>query len=267
MILELITYLKAKTTKEAKVFGHLYESISLVQREKRCQKYWLSHRVQCKNFISKSINSLKSHEAALVLGSGPLHEIPIEEMALKFKRIDLVDVVHLDETKRKYSHLTNINFIEADITELESVIHKEKKISNIIPSLFLNKKYDIVISANLLSQLSYHLRNYLEKKASPKLSEVALDNFSYQVSSDHYTYIKRFACPVVLITDLETHLVDRNESLLEIQTPFINFPLPAPNEQWWWNLAPRPEYSKDYSVKMKVAAFILNFYMIALLIY
>ena len=94
MILELLTYFKAKTTKEARAFGHLYESIALIQREKRCQKHWLSHRVHCKNFILNSINLLKSHETALVLGSGPLHEIPIEEMASRFKRVNLVEVVH-----------------------------------------------------------------------------------------------------------------------------------------------------------------------------
>ena len=259
MILELLTYLRAKTTKEARAFGHLYESISLIQREKRCQKYWLSHRTQCKNFILKSIHLLKSQNAALVLGSGPLHEIPIEEMALRFSHVDLVDVVHLEETKKKYSHLKNINFIEADITELEHDIEREKKILNKVPSLFLNNKYDIVISANLLSQLSYHLRNYLDKKAKPKLSEDALDKFSYQVSFDHYNYITSFNCPVVLITDIETHLINSDDSLLEVQTPYINFALPDANEQWWWNLAPRPEFSKDYSVKMKVAAFNLNF--------
>ncbi len=259
LIREILTYLSAKTTKEARIFGHLYESISLLEREKRCQSFWLPHRTQCKNFILKSCELAKSNEAVLVLGSGPLHEIPLEELAQKFKRVDLIDVVHLSETKDKFRHLLNVHFIEADVTELESEIRQNKKITNRVPATFLNQNYGLVISANLLSQLSYHLRTYLEKKASPKLSEADLDNFCYQVSLDHYKYITSFSCPVVLITDVESNFVGKNEEIIEVQTPYINFPLPTPQDEWWWNLAPRPEFSKEFSVKMKVSAFILNF--------
>jgi len=258
LIREILTYLSAKTTKEARAFGHLYESISLLERERRCQNFWLPHRTQCKNFILKAAESSKSHDAVLILGSGPLHEIPLMELSEIFKRVDLVDVVHLSETKNKFHHLKNVHFIEADVTELESEIHKEKKIINKVPSAFLGGDYSLVISANLLSQLSYHLRTFLEKKA-PKLSETDLDNFCYQVSLDHYQYITKFSCPVVLITDTESHFVGKKEEIIEVQTPYINFTLPTPQEQWWWNLAPRPELSKDYSVKMKVSAFLLNF--------
>ena len=258
MIRELILYLRTKSSKEARVFGHLYESISLIEREKRCHKYWTPHRTQCKNFILNAAASIKEHDTLLILGSGPLHEIPLEELANIYKRIDLVDIVHLNETKNKYKHLKNVCFIEADITQLESVLRKEKKIFNIIPSQFLTENYNLVISANLLSQLSYHLRNYLEKKG-PGYTSLELDNFCYQVSFDHYRYLAKFPCPAVLITDTESHFIGKNDELIEIQTPFISFPLPTPNEEWWWNLAPRPEYSKNFSVKMKVAAFVLNF--------
>lgn len=207
----------------------------------------------------KAASLIKSHEALLILGSGPLHEIPLEELAKKFKRIDLVDVVHLNETKRQYAHLKNILFIEADVTQLESKIQKEKKIINQLPTLLLDTHYDLVISANLLSQLPYHLRSFLEKKAIAKYDEKALDDFCYQVSLDHYHYLLNFKCPVVLITDTETHCVGLQDEILEIQKPFINFTLPPHSDLWWWNVAPRPEFSKDFSLKMKVSAFILNF--------
>lgn len=258
MIRELITYFRATATKEAKAFGHLYESIAISEREKRCKSFWLPHRTNCKNFIKEAFAYVSAHDRVLVLGSGPLHEIPIDELASTFKRVDLVDVVHLKETINQYKHLQNVHFIEADITELESRIHNEKKIVNAIPTLFQNEHYDLVISANLLSQLSYHLRNFLEKKASPKLTEKELDDFCYQVSLDHYNYLTHFPCPVVLITDIETHLIGKNEELIEIQTPYINFVLPSPQKVWWWNVAPIPEYSKEISLKMKVAGFILN---------
>jgi hypothetical protein len=255
---EMWLYFNTKTSKEARAFGHLYESISLIEREKRCQKHWQSHRLNCKNFILKTLAATKKNNAVLVLGSGPLHEIPLIELAKHFKKVDLVDVVHLNETKKKYTQLKNIFFIEADITELEKIIYKKKSPYNKTPDLFLDKHYDLVISANLLSQLSYHLRSFLEKNSSVKLSEDELDTFCYQVSLDHFKYLKNFNSPVILITDLETHIVGKNNELLEIQTPYINFDLPKISENWVWDLAPLPEFSKNFSVKMQVAAFILN---------
>lgn len=259
MIRELFFYFRETATKEAKAFGHLYESISILEREKRCKSFWLPHRTHCKNFITNTMIKTKAFNRVLVLGSGPLHEIPIDELASTFKRVDLVDVVHLKETIQQYKHYKNVHFIQADISGLESLIHKEKKIRNLVPTLFQNEEYDLVISANLLSQLSYHLRNYLEKKAKPKITDEELDRFSYQVSFDHYRYITNFKCPVILITDTETQFIGINDEILGEQTPYINFTLPDPTETWWWNLAPRPELSKDYSVRMKVSAFILNY--------
>lgn len=259
MIRELIQYLTNKTSKEARAFGHLYESISLIEREKRCAKYWLSHRTQCKNIILETANSIQDKESILILGSGPIHEIPLIDLAKVFQRVDLVDIVHLKETKLKYAHLENVKFIETDITELETQLSSERKISNKVPTQFLDSNYSLVVSANLLSQLSYHLRNFLEKKASKKYTDEELDRFCYQVSFDHFQYLSQLSCPVLLITDIETLFIDKNEKVIDTQLPYINFTIPGKKREWSWNLAPMPELSKDYSVKMKVAAFILNY--------
>lgn len=258
MITELISYITAKTTKEARAFGHLYEAISLVQREKRCSKYWLSHRTMCKQFIEKHANLAKEKNSVLVLGSGPLHEIPLEFLSRTFNKVALVDVVHLPQVKKTWKHLSNVHFIESDVTEIEKEMLKEKRPINKVPTAFLNDHYDLVISANLLSQLSYHLRNFLEKNASPTCTEEELDTFSYQVTYNHFLYLKSFACPVILITDIETHLLNKNEELVQKESPYLNFAFPSAEEEWWWNLAPIPEYSKEIAIKMKVAAHVLR---------
>ncbi len=258
MIRELFKYFYSKSTKEARTFGHLYESISLIEREKRCRAFWLSHRENCKLVIAEASARIENKSSVLILGSGPLHEIPIELLANTFNRVDLIDVVHLRETKNKFRHLKNVNFIEADVTELEKPLLQDKKPINKIPTLFLKDNYDLVISANLLSQLSYHLKNFLEKKAKPKLSESDLLNFAHQVTLDHYQYLQKFSSPVILITDVETILQDKNDRLIDKETPYINFSFPKPYREWLWNVAPIPEYHQDISLKMKVQAFILN---------
>ncbi|MDD4973138.1 MAG: class I SAM-dependent methyltransferase [Bacteriovorax sp.] len=258
MICELIAYFNSYKTREARVFGHLYESIALIEREKRCRSYWLSHRTLCKNFITENMNKCSGKSSVLVLGSGPLHEIPLELLARSFEKVDLIDVVHLKSTKERYSQHKNVHFIEADITELESELLKSRKVVNKMPSQFLDQNYDLVISANILSQLSYHLRNFLEKKARPKLSAEELDLFANQVTFDHFLYLQKFSCPVILITDTETVLQDKQGRVIESETPYINFSFPVPIKEWWWNVAPIPEYQKNIALKMKVSAFVLN---------
>lgn len=262
MITEFFSYinscLRTKISPEARAFGHLYESIALIKREKRCAQHWLPHRIMCKSFIEREALKISHKKSVLVLGSGPLHEIPITFLSQAFKQVDLVDIVHLPEVKKQCSLLKNVNFITHDITELENTLLNEKKPIEKVPSAFLNSNYDLVISANLLSQLAYHLRNFLEVKARPKLTDLELDQFALKVTKNHFLYLKKFKCPVVLITDIEIFLQNKEEKLIEKETPYIDFDLPVATEEWWWNVAPIPEYSKDLAVKMKVAGFVLN---------
>lgn len=256
MIREFFLYLTTKVKPEAKTFGHLYEAIAIDAREKRCQQFWKSHRDESKKLILQVANTIKEKKSLLILGSGPLHEIPIIELSNFFETIDLVDIVHLKETKNKYRNLHNLNFIEHDLTELETRIAHEKNIYNTVPSAFLNKHYNFVISANVLSQLAYHLRNFLNKRSSYSSDE--LDNFSNKISEDHIVYLKKFTCPVLMITDIETYFKDINGNTVETQTPYIKFNFPVPLATWNWDVAPIPEYSSEISLQMKVAGFILN---------
>jgi hypothetical protein len=258
MIREIFLYLTTPASKQAKIFGHLYEAIALGARENRCQVYWKSHREESQRLILKVVQKIVRRKSLLILGSGPLHEIPIIELSKLFESITLVDIVHLKDTKKKYQQLHNLSFVEHDITELECNISNEKKVMNKVPTTFLNNHYDLVISANILSQLAYHLRGYLEKTASPRLSSETLDQFSNQISLDHFQYLKNFSCPVLLITDIETYFKNPDNETIDRQSPYMNLDLPSPVATWLWDVAPIPEYNPEISLQMKVAGFILN---------
>jgi hypothetical protein len=253
MLRELFLYLTTKVKPEAKTFGHLYEAIAIGEREKRCSQFWKPHREESKKLILDIANTIKEKKSLLILGSGPLHEIPIEELSKIFDSITLVDIVHLKETKKKYEYLHNLNFVEHDITELESIISIEKKIINKVPAAFLQDGYSLVISANILSQLAYHLQSFLEKYTNENL-----DKFSNQISSDHFEYLKKFNRPVLLITDIETYFKNQQNIVIDTQKPYMSINFPTPIRTWLWDVAPIPEYSPEISLQMKVAGFILN---------
>ena len=259
MIRELLTYFSENPKlKEAKKFGHLVESISLLSRERRCKKNWLPHRTECKDFILAHIKKAKHFESILILGSGPLHEIPINELAQKFSRVVLVDIVHLKSTKKSIQHLKNVEFIEHDITETEGVILQHKKLSKKTPERFLNEDWGMVLSVNIMSQLPLHLETYIKTKLKNHFKEEEIKHFLNSVTENHFLYLQSFNSPTVLITDTKTYYYDQSEKLLEGHSNYAHLTLPTPLHEWIWNVAPIPEFQKDIAIKMLVSGFVFK---------
>lgn len=259
MIQELLTYLTERPQlKEARSFGHLYESISLLSREKRCKSAWEPHRTECKNLITKHLDCAINRDSILILGPGPLHEIPIEEISKKFKKVTLVDIVHLQSTKKYVSHLKNIDFIEHDITEKEAELQNLKTLTSKPPQRFLDQDWGMVLSVNLMSQLPLHFQTCIEKKMKGLFSESAIDTFLKELTSLHYLYLKSFKAPVLLITDTHSDYLNPSEKILQTDDNYAHIKLPAPIHSWVWRVAPIPEFRKDIEIRMRVSGFLLN---------
>lgn len=259
MIRELLTYISERPTlKEAKSFGHLIESISLLSREKRCQKTWATHRASCKQFIAAELKNARHYDSILVLGSGPLHEIPIELLSKTFKRVVLVDIVHLKSTKKSVLHLTNVEFVEHEITEIEEALRVHKELKDKVPAKFLNEDWGLVLSVNVMSQLPLHLESFIFKKLKHKFTPTQVDAFLKSVTQNHLTYLKSFHANVILITDTQTFYYDKNEKVIQTDNNYEHLSLPNPSLEWNWNVAPIPEFQKDVGMKMRVCGFVLK---------
>jgi len=259
LIRELLTYLfERPLLSEARTFGHLSESISLLSRESRCQKSWLPHRTQCKNFIKDHLKLASHFDSVLVLGSGPLHEVPIEELSKAFKKVTLVDIVHLKNTKESVAHLKNIVFVEHDITELEHSLHHDKNLIDHVPQKFLDEDWGLVLSVNLMSQLPIHLEKYINKKLKNKFSSQDVSRYLQNSTRNHLAYLHLFNAPFIIITDTEVHYCDKNDNVIQIDKNYEHLSLPEKLSSWSWSLAPIPEFQKDIAIKMKVSAFMIK---------
>lgn len=259
MIRELLTYLfERPLLSEARTFGHLSESISLLSRESRCQKSWLPHRTQCKNFIKDHLKLASHFDSVLVLGSGPLHEIPIEELSKAFKKVTLVDIVHLKNTKDSVAHLKNLEFVEHDITELEHSLHFDKMLIDHVPQKFLDQDWGLVLSVNLMSQLPIHLEKYIQKKLKNKFTDLEISGYLQNSTRNHLKYLNLFNTTVLMITDTEVIYCDKNDNVIQIDKNYDHLSLPEKILSWNWNLAPIPEFQKDVAIKMKVGAFAIK---------
>lgn len=263
MIREFLTFIThLPVYYKSQHFNHLAQSISLIARENRCKGHWRAHREASKEIIISSLNQAKHFDSIIIFGPGPLHEIPIDIIALKFKKVVLVDVVHLIETKLKLKRYKNIEFITHDVSEIEDKIALEiknnKKLLNKIPTAFINQNWGLVISSNLMSQIPLHFEEFIQKKYPSLFSANALDNFFKQLSSDHLSYLLSFNSPALLITDTQTEFYDLKQKIFQTDLNYEHLTLPPPITSWYWDIAPIPEFQKDVGIKMKVEAFFLN---------
>lgn len=259
MIRELLTYISERPSlPEAKSFGHLVESISLLSREARCKKTWATHRASCKQFIIEQLKHSQHFDSVLVLGSGPLHEIPIDVLSKTFKRVVLVDIVHLKSTKKAVAHLKNLEFVEHDLTEIEAELRVNSELKNHVPNTFTDQNWGLVLSVNVMSQLPIHLGNFIEKKLKTSFSPEEIEEFLKNVTRNHLAYLKSFKSNAILITDTATFYTDKNDVVIQTEHNYEHLSLPPVVEKWNWNLAPIPEFQKDIGMKMQVAGFVLN---------
>lgn len=256
MISELIQYFFERTSGHARKFGHLKESIAILSRQKRNQNAWSSHQSNCKNEIISFCNSLTNHDSILILGSGPLHEIPLTFLQQNFKKVSLVDIVHLTKIRKHVKQYPNIELIEHDISEIEQFLIKGKLI-NKIPLRFINENYSGVISANLMSQIPHNLKKYIDKNKF-HLDENTIEEFCKNAYIHHFDYLKNFSCPALIITDIETNLIDTNNQVIESDSPTAVKILPKAQREWIWNIAPKGEIDRELSLQMKVASIILD---------
>ncbi len=256
MINEIIQYFLERSSSHARKFGHLKESIAILQRQKRNKEAWSNHQENCQNEIITFCNLLKQHDSILVLGSGPLHEIPLVFLQQKFKKVILVDIVHLAKVRKQTSKYKNIELIEHDISEIEHLLVAGKLI-NKIPTRFLNENYSGVISANLMSQIPHNLKKYIHK-SKLEIDENKIETFCTNAYINHLDYLKKFTCPILIITDIETNLIDNEDQIVECDSPNAVSILPKSKREWIWKIAPKGEIDRELSLQMKVASIILD---------
>lgn len=256
MIIEFIQYLFESTSKHARSFGHLHESIAILKRQKRNQQAWKEHQDNCKNEIINFCQNVNPKNSILVLGSGLLHEIPIEYLQKNFKKVTLVDIVHLNFVKKYTKKYSNIELIEHDISEVEKDLTKGNFV-NRIPTRFINEEFSVVISANLMSQIPLNLKKYIDRSKLHE-DEKYIDRFCQSAYENHYKYLKNFECPTLLITDIETNLVDIQNNIIESDSPSLAHILPKAHKEWIWNIAPKGEIDRELSLQMKVASIIIK---------
>ena len=224
--------------------------------------HWQNHLTNCKNYISKYLLE-KSARNIVILGSGWLLDIPVEDMLKKAEKIQLIDIVHPPEILHKYKKEPKCHFIQTDITGgLLKHLYTLSKSKNFSLTNMLNygesdepfniaADVDMVISLNLLSQLNGLIIEYLKNKYT--LTENDLLTLSKHIQENHLAILPKNKS--IIITDTEEIISDMHNHFIK-KNPLIFTVLPnlKDKREWIWEFDTQGTYYPHKKTHMKVIA-------------
>ena len=254
-----IDYLANPAPRHVRQMGYVRELRALRARRRRCRADWQPHLDHTRAALLESAAQCERRRSVLVVGSGLLFDVPLEELARQFERVVLVDVAHLWSVHRRANRLPNVSLIPLDVTGVIERCHAMARERSKAPlpqrpvDWFDAERFDLVVSLNILSQLPVVPNGYLSRHLR-SVSDAHIREFSRALVINHLDWLCSFPGIACLVTDLERQHVDdgrtvsREESLWGIQ-------LPDGGRTWLWDLAPRPEMYTDVDVRHRVVGY------------
>ncbi len=262
MLAEWFRHLTTPCPGPLKRMGYLKELIAMDARHWRCHDAWSTHLRECHDLIGKATENIR-HRKVTVLGSGPLLDIPIEELAATFEEVALVDIVHLPTVEKHVRAFSNIELISADVAGIAEAVweHVEEGRTGPLPvSLAVSTANtapyldsDLVISANLLTQLPLIPLGLVREKA-PVYSDDEIKAFARNIIDNHLALLAVLPGRVCLLSETERVIWGgpNGDEVIEEIDPLFGARIPASGRKWTWDIAPRPEINRHIDLRFRM---------------
>ncbi|NOU19063.1 MAG: hypothetical protein HOO91_16015 [Bacteroidales bacterium] len=239
--------------------GFLSGQSGIMRRMLREEGGWQSHLVKSSEYIQLAVKD-QHPKSIRILGSGWLLDVPMQFLIERCERIILTDIIHPNQIINKYSRYKNVEFETIDITGgIVDLIYNQKKkdfegnefiqrISTIKPPIFSE---DMIVSVNLLSQLSIILTDYLAKKV--KLTDAQAIVITEEIQKKHIEML-----PIgksVLIFDYEEEYHDEDGKLIGSKpTVYTTISEGIEKKGWSWHFDTKMMYKEDCKTTLSVTA-------------
>lgn len=259
MLAELLTFLTTRCPPYVRRMGYLYEAIAVVGRERRNRSSWKPHLVHSRRHVLTAAEECPDRGRAVIIGSGPLLDVPLKELTSLFREVVLADIVCLRKTLKTIGSFGNARFIGTDVTGTAEPLYctvKDGRGELPEPCPFfpaIDKEAALVVSLNVLSQLAVMPTAYARKKL-PEIAEDRVKTWGRRIAESHYAALRRLPCDVCMISDYSFTERDHTGRVVGQGSTVDDIALPDPDESWCWDIAPRGEDSRSVSRELHVGA-------------
>lgn len=257
MIADLIRLLATPAPLGHRRIGCVADSVRLAARARRCRVPWAPHQAATRAAILASAAQAEGRRTAIVLGSGPLDDVPLAELAAMFERVVLVDAVHLWKARRLARRFANVELITFDLSgSFALLLGRAEQLQPGLPPPCAAPEVDFVASVNLLSQLPIRPVERLEnaRRAIGPWRPEAGEPFGRAIVAAHLAALSALAARVCLVTDLDEREIDRQGREVSRIDLLFGARLGAPDAAWDWDLAPFGEAARDLRLVHRVVA-------------
>jgi hypothetical protein len=245
MLREAFEYLTTPCDPLARRLGYLSESVALGSRHRRQRQNWTPHVAACRRFITQAARQAPKGGRAMVLGSGLLIEIPLEDLTARFDEVLLIDIVHSRSVRKRVARMPMVRLVALDVTgalaSLEEALERGWDLPTGFapPALPGSPTCAFAVSCNLLSQLPLMPLDAIERRA-PAIPDAARLAFAQRLAADHLRWLAGLAESAALFSDVESLWLSGG-AVVEREDSVWGLPLPAPDSSWLWDIAPAPE--------------------------
>jgi hypothetical protein len=211
------------------------------------------------SFIREAAEGCARRDRVVVLGSGGLHDVPLDDLSRLFGEVILADVIHPPAVRRRARKLGNVwpaTFDASGLAEALFALKAGQALPKPDASAIAALEADLVVSVNLLFQLPVGPCAWLAKRGGRSQAEI--EAFGRAVVQAHLDALASLRGRVCLITEAEHLLIDREGKVAERDLPLDGFPLTLVGRSWTWDIAPRPEAHPDYDLRYRVVGAIFD---------
>ena len=248
MLAEAFLHLTARSRPEIRRLGLVSDSVGLWSRAHRRRSAWREHERLSQAFVLDAFADLAQRRTVLVLGSGLLRDIPFGSLRAAFERIVLVDAVHLWPARLK-ARRAKAELVTADLTGLAGRLRELERRRDPLAAFRGDPAIDLVVSANLLSQMPMAAARLGESGAG----DVAPD-LPARIVRWHLDDLAAFPCRVCLVTDTSFVGIGRDGRMEEETDLMRGVALPPPDAVWDWEVAPFGEIDRETAYLHRVGA-------------
>ena len=245
MIFELYEWLRTPCSPLARRLGYLQESIGIEARYRRHRDAWEPHLAASRALMVRAAEACGHHRRAVVLGSGALFDVPIGELAARFGHVELVDMVHPRRARRLTRAYSNVSLRDADITGIAARLAAGGRPPHAGPPIALADDTDLVISANVLSQLAVLPCAWLTRRC--RINETQRQSLAQELLDAHLDWLSGLPARVCLVTETERVYYDPQDRRVKGWDALHGIALPPPEAVWDWDIAPDGETAKGFT--------------------
>ena len=233
MLSELFTYITTRCPRYVRRMGYLSEAIGLKCRYKRHLDSWRHHLEKTRQFVLFAASKSQRREKVIILGSGLLLDVPLETLSSMFREVVLIDIVCLPEVHRCIKGYDNVRFLQQDVTNIagtlyQNILYGRHELPSADPVLpEIGKDTGLVISLNILSQLTVVLRKYALKK----LTGIATDHVEAWCRQITESHMPSLCLCRAMFASLPTTVIQSATAMAELLRKaqlYLEYPCPHP---------------------------------------